>query len=450
MSLDKLVDSSALDASLTSVADAIRSKASKTGQLSFPNGFIREIREINNMTDETPIDDVTFVDFDGKVLYTYSAEDFLELSAMPSNPSYPGLTAQGWNWTLADAKTFVGTWGTLCIGQNYKTDDGSTRIYITVPSSSVDIAFGIEMYTTVKGGVNIDWGDGYSEDTTGNANTAKVYYHTYTTPGDYIVTLDCTDGKYSLGYNGANNSIFNHNVGYTMTSAQFVRRIEIGDDCTQLYRQAFRACNNLESISIPTSLTLFGSGTTGDVFNGCHRLSCIVLPNDSTLYGVNNFDNCFSIKFISYPKDKTLPSTYYESAGNRKSLRMFTLSGITTTGNYNFCYDCNKLERFVISGTYTNIYSGYCRESPRLRKIIIPSTVTSIGDYSMANTYVKELHVLATTPPTIVNTRGMPNFAVLSGVLYVPYSADHSILETYKTTTNWSTYAQYMQEEPQS
>ena len=34
-------------------------------------------------------------------------------------------------------------------------------------------------------------------------------------------------------------------------------------------------------------------------------------------------------------------------------------------------------------------------------------------------------------------------------IIYVPYSADHSILESYKTASNWSTYASYMQEEPQ-
>ena len=33
--------------------------------------------------------------------------------------------------------------------------------------------------------------------------------------------------------------------------------------------------------------------------------------------------------------------------------------------------------------------------------------------------------------------------------VYVPYSSDHSILEAYKTATNWSTYASLMVEEPQ-
>ena len=46
MSVDKLVDSTQLDADLTSVANAIRTKGGTSGALSFPNGFISAVEAI--------------------------------------------------------------------------------------------------------------------------------------------------------------------------------------------------------------------------------------------------------------------------------------------------------------------------------------------------------------------------------------------------------------------
>jgi len=61
---------------------------------------------------------------------------------------------------------------------------------------------------------------------------------------------------------------------------------------------------------------------------------------------------------------------------------------------------------------------------------------------------MKEYHFQSTSVPTA----GTTIFDSIQSdcIIYVPYSADHSILEAYKTANNWSTYATYMQEEPQS
>lgn len=47
MAVDKLVDSTQLDANLTSVADAIREKTGDTAKLSFPSGFVDAIGGIS-------------------------------------------------------------------------------------------------------------------------------------------------------------------------------------------------------------------------------------------------------------------------------------------------------------------------------------------------------------------------------------------------------------------
>lgn len=53
MSLDKVVDSAALDAGMTIVADAIRVKAGTTEPLTWPDGFKAAVEEISGATDVT-------------------------------------------------------------------------------------------------------------------------------------------------------------------------------------------------------------------------------------------------------------------------------------------------------------------------------------------------------------------------------------------------------------
>ena len=83
--------------------------------------------EVNKKTIEK---DVNFIDYDGQILYSYTAQEFLNLTELPENPIHIGLTSQGWNWTLSDAKAYVTIYNKLWIGQMYITSDGKTRIYI--------------------------------------------------------------------------------------------------------------------------------------------------------------------------------------------------------------------------------------------------------------------------------------------------------------------------------
>lgn len=78
----------------------------------------------------------------------------------------------------------------------------------------------------------------------------------------------------------------------------------------------------------------------------------------------------------------------------------------------------------------------------------IPSTVTSTSSNTFLACGYPEFHFLGTTPPTA----GASTIFTKSDDLkiYVPYSVDHSVLNAYKTATNWSTFADYIYEEPQS
>ncbi len=60
MAYDKVIDSSVLDANLTSVANAIRSKGGTSASLAFPAGFVNAISAIETGKVTTEVHDITF------------------------------------------------------------------------------------------------------------------------------------------------------------------------------------------------------------------------------------------------------------------------------------------------------------------------------------------------------------------------------------------------------
>ena len=148
------------DTDLIKVANAIRAKSGTTAKLSFPDGFVQAIDSIPaGGGGETPAsakwNDVTFIDYDGSVLYSYSLAEAQALTELPALPSHYGLVCQGWNWTLEAIKALNRP---VTVGAMYITDDGATRIHIriaTVGRMTVPLYIG----QTVANGVSIDRGD---------------------------------------------------------------------------------------------------------------------------------------------------------------------------------------------------------------------------------------------------------------------------------------------------
>lgn len=83
MALDKLVDSSQLDADLTSVANAIRTKGGTSAQLAFPSGFVSAVQAIE--TGETDYAKMAYIvqTYTGRLASDYAFQipnDFLSFS----------------------------------------------------------------------------------------------------------------------------------------------------------------------------------------------------------------------------------------------------------------------------------------------------------------------------------------------------------------------------------
>ena len=247
--------------------------------------------------------EVNFLDYDGTILYSYTAAEFAALSSMPANPTHDGLTAQGWNWSLANAKAYVAKYGKLNIGQMYITNDGKTRIYIHLEEGRTSPVLGV----CPNGTVDIDWGDGTTHDTlTGSSTSTAVYTsaHNYAAPGDYVIQLTVTG---SMGFRGngllmyASNS---DNRNYVYKNA--IQKVELGSGVTSISNSAFNYCYSLSSITIPDGVTSIG----GYAFQNCSSLSSITIPDGVTSISDSAFYNCYSLSSITIPDSVTIIGGY--------------------------------------------------------------------------------------------------------------------------------------------
>lgn len=396
---------------------------------------------------EAEENDVVFIDYDGTRLYSYTQDEFLALSALPANPTHTGLTSQGWNWTLEDAKAHVQSYKYLVIGQSYITDDGKTRLYVTIDESNPSKKASVVFKSTPANNTTIDWGDGTTS--VGSPNNYGAS-HTYDAYGDYVITLTVNSGTIALGYNGSNYSI----GGISSTNPETltaVRKIELGANISEIYRQCFSNLLNLETITIPLGVGDMRN-SNGAYFNQSMSLKAVVIPSGCNCIA-KNFATDSGVRYVSIPKQtREITTTLTEMFTRARHLRMLTLPEITVSegATVNLATGANVLRHVTVPFTGTVAIGGiFLRDCYNLSEVTVPADVVSIADYAFYGCWgLRKLHMLPTTPPTLANTRAFQGLMGQSGrKIYVPYSEDHSILEAYKTATNWSSFASNIEEE---
>lgn len=357
-----------------------------------------------------PERDVNFIDYDGTIVHSYTAAEFAELTALPDNPSHDGLTAQGWNWSLADAQAYVADYGKLWVGQMYITDDGKTRIYIKLEEGLLALRLGI----AVNGSVDVDWGDGSEHDTVTGSDAATVVStrHTYAEEGEYVIALAVT-GEMALMGNGTVYSqvIWSgtaSGVAAPRINAHYrntIQRAEIGENC-RIGNYAFCRCHALKSITMPIG-AITGSSY---VLTDCLALKSVTVPSGTDSLSV---ENDYSLTSISFP------------------------NGITNI-NVGYCY---VLKDITLPDSVSVLFFSYCRS---LMRVTVPSSVTTIGASAFGNCqtlfYIKFTRA---TPPTVSNSNAW-TMVPENCIIYVPKGKKSA----YTSATNYPssstfTYVEY-------
>ena len=392
---------------------------------------------------------VKFFDYDGTLVYSFTADEFLALTAMPTNPYHAGLTAQGWNWTLSDAQDYVAECGFLIIGQHYIPSDGKTRLYIQLDGSNVNPYLGL----CVNGTVDVDWGDGSSHSTVTGTNTNTIIYtlHQYQSPGEYVIAISPSSGT-TVGIRGTTpdgSYILTENKNVTSSIYRnSLQAVEIGSGI-KFIDYAFRNCRNIKSVSIPITFT---DNWNDDSFLGCWELLFVTLPDGVNLGG-STFYDCVNLRYISFPKSVTYNSNTKHQLYNCVLLTEVSFSR-TNQPTKLMPYCSYDLKKIAIPEGVTNIPSSFISNVRMLYTLTIPSSVTAIESDAFLNCdKLREIHFKRTTPPTVSSGAFSSTLGSGSNLdpvckIYVPYSNDHSVLAAYMSASNYpssSTYA-YIEE----
>lgn len=380
-----------------------------------------------------PNDEVAFTaDIDGYYLVTKDHAstpglqtyfyEVLDTSMFPENPSHSGLVAQGWNYTLGEIRDTLLRTGKCIVGQLYTTDNGFTKVYINLPEewdvSTRQVYF--RLRAIQQNDATIYWGDGSVELIAGNG--IYSFRHTYAKPGKYVISVDPGEGGiefYGSGSSETNGySIYDSRNNSYKYRASYIYKVEIGDKVKQIGQSTFYFCWNLETISISKTLSSIGAYA----FRGCYGLKALVSPCDFAVVGYM-FYQCYSLKYVSLP-----------------------FSSMSAFANDAFLY-CYRLQAVAVPPFTSNIYSAAMQNCYVITKVVIPASVTNIAGQAFYQCWsLCEIRLKPTTPPSLANANALSNIAP-DFKIYVPYSEDHSILDAYKTATNWSTYASHIVEE---
>ena len=376
-------------------------------------------------------DDVTFIDYDGSVLYSYSLAEAKALTELPALPSHDGLVCQGWNWTLEAIKALNRP---VTVGAMYITDDGATRLHIriaTVGRMTVPLYIG----QTVANGVSIDWGDGSAAETmagTGNVNTS----HTYAEPGDYVISLMPQDGcTLSFGSGSSSYCVMGSTGNNGIVYCNMLQDVSIGKNVTSIGDSAFYFCYSLASITIPNGVTSIGM----NAFQNCYSLASITIPDGVTSIGNIAFYYCYSLASITIPNGVT-------SIGNNAFYFCYSLASITipdgvTSISNNAFQGCYSLASITIQDDVTSIGSSAFNNCYSLASITIPDGVTSINNYAFNSCFGMRYYDFSacTAIPTLSNKEAFNNIPSDCQML-IP----SALYNNWKYATNWATYASKM------
>lgn len=418
----------------TAIKNAIVAKGVAVPDGTTFRAYADKIGEIQTPPSPIAEKDINFYDYDGTLVESWSLEQLSAAASLPDNPKHDGLIAQGWNWTLEQLKN---TNREMQVGQMYITADGKTKLYITIyPNSETGEPMPratpkLCITQSVSNGVAINWGDGSNDETISGVGEVNII-HTYTSPGDYIITLspqnDCV-----LGLGGTDNYVFG-SVSDMGAYAHILNKVEFGNNINTI-NQAFRNARSLKAIVMSNNISAIS--TYG--LAGCSKLKHINFP--SSLAALNDYIclECYSLNSVTIPPSIT-------SLGGNCFSYCYALSTITIPDNVTMlpegmCDACFSLCKASLPEQIT-IIGNSCFYYCPLISFTIPATVTDCRGDILGGNAIKYIYVKPATPPRV--TLFTDVFGALNNdcIIFVPTGT----LSAYQAATGWSGFAEKMQE----
>lgn len=182
-------------------------------------------------------------------------------------------------------------------------------------------------------------------------------------------------------------------IGDNAFSGSKIYAIRIPDGVETIGKAAFDRCSDLESISLPNSLTKMQDRLMAD----CGKLRFCTIPESVIEMEGNIFLGCKSLETLTLPHklstigDQIIKGTQIEKIVVPKSVnKIYTYYyNDITYGPFSGCETLNTVE---FEDGIEVIPDSVCRNS-RVRQVIIPESVTTIENYAFASSQVESVEI---------------------------------------------------------
>ena len=477
-----------LSSDISNAYSAIETKGGTIPSDKNTNNLLTAIRSIPQGGTSTPVEekDVNYWDYDGTLLYSYTASEFQALTSHPTLPTHTDLTADDWTISLANAKTRVSNLGGMQIGALYKLENNynsNIRITINIDDDTRTPHVRVQNTSTTDIPV-INWGDGTTDSTSRVSGYIYEGTHTYSTNGKYVITVsslatiniaesstnsllvwDGTSTDNSYRYRGNIESVELYNVGsvqpYGLADLRNMKTLIC--NINSLGRYALQNCYSLKCLI--SNLTAFRIGS--NYLSQAFSIETIILSNlsNTTILGfgaaltnlkrlelggsnvvisdANTFNGINSIKKINIPDNLTIDGNSYGFFVNCNCLEKLDLTQTSFTKvPGNLCDRCYSLIEVKLPRDITSIEASAFRYCYSIGTIEVPCpNLTNIG--ATAFRYCYNLKVLdfrqVAQVPTLANTNAFSNTNANLQII-VP----NSLYDTWIAASNWSTYASHI------
>ena len=187
---------------------------------------------------------------------------------------------------------------------------------------------------------------------------------------------------------------------------------------TTIGEEAFYGCEDLTSVTLPTSVTTIKTSA----FAECLGLKSISIPSNVSMIENTVFASCERLRTINVDP---VNANYCSQDGilfdkEKKTLLCFPMSNAAET--YVIPNTVLKISDFAFAGVFT------------LTSVTLPSSLKSIGEFAFGSSNLKIMKILANTPPTVEHDSFEGTIKGLS--LYVLNAS----LDAYKNATGWKDF----------